>query len=125
MEELVVTGFGITIAVCSLLVAGWSFGLAALDRDPPKALLIGLIAVEVLLAAQLVLGIAALIGGGRPDSLATYLSYLVGCLFVLPVGTVWALAERSRSSTVVLGVTCLAIPVMVLRLSEVWHGASA
>jgi hypothetical protein len=119
----VITGFAVTIVVCSLLVAGWSFVLSAIDREPPKALLLGLVAVEVLLLAQLVIGIAFLIGGDRPGSIATYLAYLVGCLLVLPAGAMWALAERSRSSTVVLGIACLAIPVMVLRLNEVWSGA--
>lgn len=120
-----VTGFAIAIAACSLLVAVWSFGLAAVDREPPKSLLAGLAVVEVLLVAQLAIGVVFLIGGERPGSIATYLAYLIGCLIVLPVGAMWALAERSRSSTAVLGITCLAIPVMVLRLNEVWSGASA
>ncbi|WP_020669536.1 hypothetical protein [Amycolatopsis nigrescens] len=119
------TGFAITIAVCSLIVAGWSFLLAALNRAPKGALLIGLAVLELLLVAQLVIGVVLLIGGQRPGSMATYLAYLIGSLIVLPLGAFWALAERSRSSTMVLGVACIAVPVMVLRLSEVWSGASA
>jgi heme A synthase len=121
----VVPGFAVTIAACSLVVAVWSFVLSARDREPQNSLLIGLAVLEVLLIAQLVIGVVLLIGGERPGSVATYLAYLIGCLVVLPVGTVWALAERSRSSTAVLGIACLAIPVMVLRLNEVWSGASA
>jgi hypothetical protein len=121
----VVPGFAVTIAACSLLVAVWSFVLSARNREPQNSLLIGLAVLEVLLIAQLVIGVVLLIGGERPGSIATYLAYLIGCLVVLPVGTLWALAERSRSSTAVLGIACLAIPVMVLRLNEVWSGASA
>ena len=120
-----ITAFAITIAVASLLVALWSFVLVARNREPSKSLLVGLAVVEVLLMAQLVIGVVLLIGGQRPGSIATYLAYLVGCLVILPVGAMWALAERSRSSTAVLGIACLAIPVMVLRLNEVWSGASA
>ena len=120
-----ISGFAVTIVTCSALVAVWSFVLSARDREPSKALLAGLAFVELLLVAQLVIGVVLLIGGERPGSIATYLAYLIGCLVVLPVGAMWALAERSRSSTAVLGITCVAVPVMVLRLNEVWSGASA
>jgi hypothetical protein len=121
----VIYGFAITIVACSTLVALWSFVLSALNREPSKALLAGLGVVELLLLVQLVIGVVLLIGGDRPGSIATYLAYLIGSLVVLPVGAMWALAERSRSSTAVLGITCVAIPIMVLRLNEVWSGASA
>jgi heme A synthase len=122
MEEMVVGGFAVAIELCSLLVAVWSFVQAARNRPPERSLLIGLAFIEALLVAQLVLGIVLLVRGGLAGNVATYLAYLIGCLLVLPVGAVWALAERSRSSTVVLGITCLAIPVMLLRLNEVWSG---
>jgi hypothetical protein len=121
----VISGFAIVVAVASLLVAAWSFVLAARDREPSRALLAGLAVVEVLLIAQLSIGIALLIGGGRPGSLVTFLAYLIGALVIIPAGTLWALAERSRSSTVILGIACVAIPVMVFRLHEIWGGASA
>jgi hypothetical protein len=121
----VIPGFSAVVAFGSLLVAAWSFVLAARGREPRRALLAGLAVVEVLLVVQLGIGVALLVSGHHPGSLATYLAYLAGSLVVLPVGTVWALAERSRSSTVVLGIACLAIPVMVLRLYQVWNGTHA
>lgn len=120
-----ITGFSVAVAVGSLVVAGWSFVLAARGREPRRPLLAGLAVVELLLVAQLVIGIVLLISGQRPGSLVTYLAYLIGSLLVVPAGTVWALAERSRSSTVVLGITCVAVPVMVLRLYQVWSGTHA
>jgi hypothetical protein len=121
----VISGFAVAVAICSLFVAVWSFLLAALNREPQRALLAGLGVVELLLVAQLVIGIVLLIGGGRPGNLVTFLAYLIGALVITPAGAAWALAERSRSSTVILGVACLAIPVMVLRLHEIWDGAHA
>ncbi|MEC3976953.1 hypothetical protein [Amycolatopsis sp. H20-H5] len=120
-----VSGFALAVALCALAVALWSFTQSARNKLPDAPLLIALAAVEVLLVAQLVVGVVLLAGGERPGSMATYLAYLIGCLVVLPVGAFWALAERSRSSTAVLGIASLAIPVMVLRLNEVWSGASA
>jgi len=121
----VISWFAVTVAVAALVVAAWSFILAARDKEPGKALLAGLAVVELLVIAQLVVGVVLLIDGGKPGSLATYLAYLIISLVVLPVGTLWALAERSRSSTAVLGVAGIAIAVMVLRLHEIWSGASA
>ncbi|WP_328605883.1 hypothetical protein OG943_38775 [Amycolatopsis sp. NBC_00345] len=118
-------GFAVVVAVVALLVALWSFVQSLRDRLPDTLLLVALGVVELLLVAQLVVGIVLLASGEKPGSVATYLAYLIGSLVVLPVGAMWALAERSRSSTVVLGIACLAIPVMVLRLNEVWSGASA
>ncbi len=120
-----ITGFAVTVAICATLVAAWSFVQSARNRLPDNPLLIAVAVVELLLLAQAVIGVILLIGGGKPGSMATYLAYLIGCLIVLPIGTFWALAERSRSSTAILGIACLAIPVMVLRLHEVWRGASA
>jgi 4-amino-4-deoxy-L-arabinose transferase-like glycosyltransferase len=124
-EDRVISGFAVAVAVCSALVALWSFVQSARNKLPDNPLLIALAVLEVLLITQLVIGVVLLAGGERPGSMATYLAYLIGCLVVLPIGAFWALAERSRSSTAVLGIACLAIPVMVLRLNEVWSGASA
>jgi hypothetical protein len=32
----------------------------------------------------------------------------------------WALIDRTKWSTVILGVACLAIAVMVFRMNEIW-----
>jgi hypothetical protein len=41
---------------------------------------------------------------------------------IVPVAALWALAERSRWGPGVLVIGCLAVPVMILRLGQVWHG---
>lgn len=115
-----ITGFSVAIALCSLAVAVWSFVLVARDRAPARALLAGVAAVEVLLIGQLVLAVVLVFVRGAPEALATFIAYLVASVVALPFGTMWALAERSRSSTAVLGVVCLAVPVIVLRLGELW-----
>ena len=120
-----ITGFAVAVALSSLAVAAWSFVLVLRNRPPERPLLIGLAVVEALLVVQLVISTVLLISGERPGSLITFLAYLIGSLLVLPIGTVWALAERTRSSTAVLGVACLTVPVLILRMSEVWGGAGA
>lgn len=120
-----ITGYAVAVALCSLAVAAWSFVLVARNRAPQRQLLAGLAVIEALLVVQVVISVVLLISGERPGSLVTFLAYLIGSLLVLPIGTVWALAERTRSSTAVLGVACLTVPVLILRMSEVWAGAGA
>ncbi len=120
-----IPGFAVALVVCALAVAVWAFALAVADRPPARPLLIGLGVVETLLVVQVVISVVLLIAGERPGDLLTFLSYLIGVLFVLPLGTVWALAERSRASTAVLGVACGTVPVLLLRMYVVWVGGGA
>ncbi|MEY7971644.1 hypothetical protein AB8O38_06530 [Saccharomonospora xinjiangensis] len=120
-----ISAFAVVIAVCALAVAGWSFVLVAANRPPTRPLLYGLAGVEVLLLVQVVIAVVLLFSGQRPGSMITFLAYLVGVLLVLPLGVVWALAERTRSSTAVLGVACVTVPVLILRMYQVWEGANA
>ncbi|OQO92994.1 hypothetical protein B1813_12865 [Saccharomonospora piscinae] len=120
-----ISGFAVVVVGCALAVAVWSFVQVALNRPPARPLLLGLAGVEALLLVQLVIAVVLLLSGERPGNLLTFLLYLVGTLLVLPIGTVWALAERTRSSTAVLGVACVTVPVLMLRMYQVWEGASA
>jgi hypothetical protein len=49
-----------------------------------------------------------------------FFAYLVVALMI-PVGAVfWALIERSRWATVVLGVGALTVAVMLVRMQQLW-----
>jgi len=109
-----------TIVVLSLLAAAFAVVLAALDRRINWWLLGLLGVVEVALLAQLVVGVVDLIQTDRDMSGVIFVSYLIGTMAVLPLGALWALADRSRWGAGVLAVACLVIPVMVLRLEQIW-----
>jgi hypothetical protein len=49
-----------------------------------------------------------------------YVGYLVGALLILPVGFLWSAGERTRAGTGVLLVAVLVVPVLFLRLHELW-----
>lgn len=44
----------------------------------------------------------------------------MSALLLPAAGVFWALVERTRWSTVILGVVCLAIAVMVYRMNVIW-----
>src|SRR4051812_24632883 len=94
--------------------------LAARDKRINWTLLGVLGVVEVGLLAQLVIGIVRLAGTSRDVSGPFFIGYLIGSLIILPVGALWALAESSRWGAGALAVACLVIPILELRLHDLW-----
>jgi hypothetical protein len=85
--------------------------------------LLGSLAVlEVGLLVQAVIGIGALLGTDRDVERWSFLGYLLGPVAILPVAVVWSAAERTRWSAGVLVVACLSVPVMIVRLGQIWAG---
>lgn len=77
--------------------------------------------VEVLLVVQLVVAIIAPFVGNQPTgSFLEYYVYQVSAILLPPAAVFWALIERNRWSTVILGAACLAIAVMVYRMYQIW-----
>lgn len=77
--------------------------------------------VEVLLIGQLVVAIVAPLVGNQPSgSMLEFYVYLISAVIVPPAAVFWALIERNRWSTVILGVACLSVAVMVYRMYQIW-----
>ncbi|WP_033439815.1 hypothetical protein [Saccharothrix sp. NRRL B-16314] len=116
------------LTVVALVAAAWALGLAVLDRPitlrtkPTLGLASVVVLLEVGLLAQAVAGVVAVLGADRALDRATFVGYLLGAAVVLPLGAVWSVAERSRWGAGVLTVTCLSVPVMILRLNQLWTG---
>ena len=113
----------LTIAQIVIAVAAGIFCLVAglIGRRPSDFSVGALALVEVLLIVQVIVAIVApLIGNPPTGDLLEYWVDLVSAV-LLPVGAVlWALMERSRWSTVILGVAALAIAVMLWRMQVIW-----
>ncbi|ROP35484.1 hypothetical protein [Saccharothrix texasensis] len=116
------------LTVVALAAAAWALALAVLDHPitlrtkPTLGLAAVVLLLEAGLLAQAVVGAVAVLGSDRELDRATFLGYLVGVAVVLPLGAVWSVAERSRWGAGVLAVTCLSVPVMILRLDQLWAG---
>jgi hypothetical protein len=109
----------ILIAAC-LIGALWTITLAALNRRIGNRLLIELVVCELLVLVQLLVALVMVIRGDHPDSTVTFLSYAVGAIVILPVGVLWSVADKSRSSTLVITVACVAVAVMTARMLQMW-----
>lgn len=118
MIELL-TWIGIAVGLAAgLLCVG--FGLAG--RRPADLTLGATVVVELYLLVQIVVSAIAPAAGNTPTGSALeFWVYLVTAALIPPIAVVWALIERSsRWSTVILGVACLAVVVMVYRMHQIW-----
>jgi hypothetical protein len=115
-------GLANAIAIASLVLAAWSGLTALLNRPAGRSHLVGLGLLEAALVAQVVVAVVKLADGERPEHMATFVGYLIASLLVLPIGGALALMERGRSGSVIVGVASVVIPVLILRLRQVWGG---
>jgi hypothetical protein len=111
----------IVLSVLCAVVALWLVVLIVRDRLVDDPAFYGLVLLEVGLVVQLVLGLVRVVGAHGDVSVPTYVGYLVGALVILPVGFVWAAAEKTRSGTGVLLVAVVVLPVLFLRLHDIWE----
>jgi hypothetical protein len=112
-----------TIAQVAIACGAGALAVVAglIGRRPGDVTVGGLALVEVLLIAQIVTAIIAPLAGNPPTgSLLEYWVYLVSAALLPPVAVAWALVERGRWSTVVLGVAALSVAVMVWRMHMIW-----
>lgn len=112
------TALQIGVAVTGGILA---VALGLMGRRPSDLTMAFAGVVALLLIVQLAVAIAGPLAGNRPTgSLLEFYIYLISAIF-LPVGAgFWALIDRSRWSTVILGVAQLAVAVMLYRMGQIW-----
>jgi hypothetical protein len=110
------------VQVAVAVVAGLLCLVLGLLKRRPSDVSVGATAiVELLLIVQLAVAIVSPLVGNRPSgSLPEYYIYLISALLLPLAAGFWALIERTRWSTVILGVACLSIAVMVYRMHQIW-----
>jgi hypothetical protein len=123
----VIDALSTTLTYVALGAALWALVLMIADKplQPLRWYGLGLLGVltllELGLLVQAVLGFVGMSGTDRELDGLTFGGYLVGGLVVAPLAVFWALAERSRWGPGVLLVGCLAIPVLILRMNQIWN----
>lgn len=110
------------VEVAVAVLAGLLCLIAGLAGRRPSDLTVGSLALlELLLIAQIVVAIIAPFAGNLPTGSALeFWVYLVSAALLPVAGVAWALLERSRWSTVIMGIAALAVAVMVWRMHAIW-----
>ena len=111
-----------TVEIAIAVVAGLLAVILGLARRTPDDISLGATAlVELALVVQIVVAIAAPFSGNAPTgNPVEFWVYLVSAALLPPLAAGWALIERTRWSTVVLGVASLAVAVMLWRMHAIW-----
>lgn len=116
-----IAGFTVVL-IAVACAAGLLCTVLGLAGRRPSDLSVGTQAlILLLLIVQVVISIIAPFAGNPPsgDPLEFWV-YLVSAVLIPPAAVVWALIERSRWSTVVMGVAAFAIAIMVWRMNVIW-----
>lgn len=110
------------LQVAVAVAAGLFCVVAGLAGRRPSDWTVGSLAlVELLLIVQIVIAIIAPLAGNPPTgSLLEFWVYLVSAALLPLAAVAWALLERSRWSTVIMGIAALSIAVMVWRMQVIW-----
>lgn len=114
------TALSLPLTVTALALAAWALLGAARNRPPDLIQGIGLALVELLALVMAVAAALAWAGGRPPRETATAAAYLLTVVLLAPAGYAMARLESSRWGSVIVAVAALVIPVMVLRLHQVW-----
>ncbi|MEU4190419.1 hypothetical protein AB0E69_00820 [Kribbella sp. NPDC026611] len=108
------------LVALSLAATVFAVVLAARDKRINWTLLGLLGVIELGLLAQLGTGIVHFTHTTRDVSGPFFFGYLIGSLLILPIGAFWALAESSRWGAGALAIACVVIPIVELRLYDIW-----
>ena len=110
-------------AIFAALVGLFALTLGIFKR-PPSWWSVGLVvAVEGLLLVQLAVSIALVATGAQAvGDTVEFFGYIITALIVPPAAIAWAVIERTRWSTLVLGVAGLTVAVMLVRMWQIWSG---
>ncbi|WP_404438968.1 hypothetical protein LG322_06405 [Microbacterium aerolatum] len=111
-----------SIQIVVAVAVGLFCVIAGLMGRRPSDYTVGALAlIELLLIVQVVIAIIAPLAGNSPTGdLLEFWVYLVSAA-LLPIGGVtWALLERSRWSTVILGLLAFAVAIMLWRMEVIW-----
>jgi len=110
----------LVVAACAVL-AGWALVFVVRDRAVILRQLWGAAVIEALVLVQaVVLGVLGATGTAPSDPVLLW-GYLVTTLVILPVAALWAFAERSRWSSVVLVVAALTVAFLEVRMWQIWN----
>lgn len=108
----------------ALLAGSFAILLGLIGRLPSLWSLVPQVVVELLLVAQLVIAVFQVVNGNQAATdTAEFFAYLITAL-IIPLGVVfWALIDRSKWSTVILGAGSLTVAVMLVRMWQIWSGS--
>jgi hypothetical protein len=112
------------IIVASLLLAAGCLFATWRHRPTGRILVAAVTLVEIAVLVQVVLAAVRLAGGDGPEGtrdVATFIGYLIGTSIILPATAAWSIVDRTRWGPGVIAVGALVLPVLIVRLQQIWE----
>ena len=79
--------------------------------------------VELALLIQLIWSsVLVSQGANATGDTLEFFGYIITALLIPPASVIWAIFERTRWSTIVMGVAGLTVAVMAVRMWQIWSG---
>lgn len=104
--------------VVSLVLAAYYLFRSWLDRAPSRADLLAQLALAALVGVLVAVAVIGLFDGERPVEVETFAGYLITTACFAPTAFYLARLEPTRWGNLIMGVACLVLPVLVLRLQQ-------
>ena len=117
--------FANVVITVSLLLFAWAIVLVVVNRPPGRAMMAGVAVLEVMLVVFVVGGVVQMLGSDRDFARLEFVGYLLTCAGLVPAAAWWVRDEKSRAAAGVLAVAFLVVPVLVIRVQQVWAGPGA
>lgn len=109
------------IAVC-LVIAAWSAFHLVLNRPVSRYLRSSMLVIAVMFILLAIGGIAQMMMTDRDFARLEFVGYLV-LSPLIPVGAWWWVrGDATRAASAILLVVALVMPVLVVRIQQVWAG---
>jgi hypothetical protein len=115
---------GTAVTVAGLLLAGWCLVPVVRDRTLGAAHWSALAIVQALVAAEVVAAVVHLVRGAHPHQYVTFIGYVIALFLVLPLAGLLAWMEPTRWGAVIVTVGALVVPVLIVRVNQLWSGGA-
>lgn len=113
------------LLILTLTVGTIQLLLGFFGSKPGQGEIMMSLAVLAGLAVQLLVSTILAISGERAViSTLEYFGYLLVAIILQVAAGFWALAEKTKWSTVILGAASLTVAVMLVRMLQIWSGVS-
>ena len=114
--------FATIIIVASLGIAVWAAIHLIINRPISRYLRTSMVALAALFVVFAIGGIVQMVGSDRDFARLEFVGYLV-LSPMIPVGAWWWVrGDTSRAGSAILLVVALVMPVLVVRIQQVWAG---
>lgn len=114
--------FATATIIAGLLIAAWAAVLLVMNKPVGRALQYGVLILTGMFVILAIGGIVQMFGTDREFARAEFVGYLL-LSPLIPLGAWWwSKNDKSRAGSGVVLVIGLVMPVLVVRIQQVWAG---